>query len=101
MCIDCNDAVFCWGLFFWGVVFAVVVFAVVFFAVVVVETWHAASLPDGTGTEQGWNRDGTGRNRNRDGTGTGAGRRVVRWLKRFANPNVGNARRMNNGFFDN
>ena len=51
---------------------------------------------DGTGTEQGRNRDGTG-----TGAGTGAGRRVVRWLKRFANPNVGNARRMNNGFFDN
>ena len=49
---------------FWGFVFAVVVFAVVFavvvFAVVVVETWHAASLPDGTGTEQGRNR-GRGR----------------------------------------
>ena len=60
----------------------------------VVETGHAASLPDGTG-------DGTGRNRDRTGTGAGTGRRVVRWLKRFANPNVGNARRMNNGFFDN
>ena len=85
---------------FWGFVFAVVVFAVVFavvvFAVVVVETWHAASLPDGTGTEQGRNRNGT-----ETGTGTGAGCGVVRWLKRFANPNVGNARRMNNGFFDN
>ena len=69
MCIDCNDAGCCWGLFFWGVVFAVVVFAVVvfavvFFAVVVVETWHAASLPDGTGMEQGRNRG-----RNRDVTG--------------------------------
>ena len=46
MCVDCNDAIFCWGF----------VFGVVVFAVVVVETWHAASLPDGTGTE----RDGTG-----------------------------------------
>ena len=55
ICIDCNDAVFCWGFVFAVVVFAVVVFAVV--VVVVVETWHAASLPDGTG-------DGTGRNRN-------------------------------------
>ena len=43
-----------------GFVFAVVVFAVVVFAVVVVETWHAASLPDGTGMEQEQNRDGTG-----------------------------------------
>ena len=42
MCIDCNDAVFYWGF----------VFGVVVFGVVVVETWHAASLPDGTGTEQ-------------------------------------------------
>ena len=44
MCIDCNDAVFCWGF-----VFGVVVFGVV----VVVETWHAASLPDGTGAGTG------------------------------------------------
>ena len=46
------------GVCFWGFVFAVVVFAVV--VVVVVETWHAASLPDGTGMEQEQNRDGTG-----------------------------------------
>ena len=75
MCIDCNDAGCCWGLFFWGFVFAVVVFAVVVIAVVVVETWHAASLPDGTGDgtgrNRGWNRTEPGRNR--DGTGTGAG----------------------------
>ena len=49
MCVDCNDAIFCWGF----------VFGVVVFGVVVVETWHAASLPDGTGTKQGRNRDGT------------------------------------------
>ena len=72
MCIDCNDAGCCWGLFFWGFVFAVVVIAVVVFAVVVVavvvvvETWHAASLPDGTGDGTGRNRDGTGMER--DGT---------------------------------
>ena len=63
MCIDCNDAGCCWGLFL-GFVFAVVVFAVV-----VVETGHAPSLPDRTGTEQGWNRNRTGTeqgwNRNR------------------------------------
>ena len=50
------------GVCFWGFVFAVVVVAVVFAVVVVVETWHAASLPDGTGTEQGRNRNrGRGR----------------------------------------
>ena len=54
------------GFVFGVVVFAVVVFAVVVVAVVVVvETWHAASLPDGTGTEQGRNRTEQGWNRNR------------------------------------
>ena len=73
MCIDCNDAVFYWGFVFGGLFLRLLFFAVVFFAVVVVETWHAASLPDGTGTEQGRNRDGTGRNRNRN-RGRGRGR---------------------------
>ena len=43
------------GFVFLGVVVVAVVVVVVA-VVVVVETWHAASLPDGTGTE----RDGTG-----------------------------------------